>query len=291
VRMNVRGFFLVALFAAVLLQAGTVDAIIVKDADSTWNTTSENIPGNITALPRIIVEYPNSVFSSDLEDTPKNIPALPRIIVVYSNSIFSSYLEDAPENISASPRIIVEYSNSIFSSYLEDTPENITASSRIIVEYSNSIFSRNFTFPKELFNDTIPPIITNVTAMNITNNSATITWNTDEIADSLVHYGNVPGSYTESEDSPLFVKNHIIELTGLSSGTTYYYVVNSTDRSGNRNESSEYYFITPVKICGDVNCNKVVDMSDVIDLLYYVGYPGHLQCATSGQRTLTAMNG
>ena len=26
--------------------------------------------------------------------------------------------------------------------------------------------------------------------------------------------------------------------------------------------------------CGDVNCDKAVDMSDVIDLLYYVGYPG-----------------
>ncbi|MFZ2070900.1 MAG: C1 family peptidase [Halobacteriota archaeon] len=26
--------------------------------------------------------------------------------------------------------------------------------------------------------------------------------------------------------------------------------------------------------CGDVNCNEVVDMPDVIDLLYYVGYPG-----------------
>jgi len=25
--------------------------------------------------------------------------------------------------------------------------------------------------------------------------------------------------------------------------------------------------------CGDVNCDKAVDMSDVIDLLYYVGYP------------------
>ena len=29
------------------------------------------------------------------------------------------------------------------------------------------------------------------------------------------------------------------------------------------------------RICGDVNCDGAVDMSDVIDLLYYVGYPGH----------------
>jgi hypothetical protein len=28
-------------------------------------------------------------------------------------------------------------------------------------------------------------------------------------------------------------------------------------------------------MCGDMNCDEAVDMSDVIDLLYYVGYPGH----------------
>ena len=32
--------------------------------------------------------------------------------------------------------------------------------------------------------------------------------------------------------------------------------------------------LTTVWICGDVNGNEVVDMSDVIDLLYYAGYPG-----------------
>jgi len=32
--------------------------------------------------------------------------------------------------------------------------------------------------------------------------------------------------------------------------------------------------LTNIWMCGDVNCNEVVDISDVIDLLYYVGYPG-----------------
>ena len=27
----------------------------------------------------------------------------------------------------------------------------------------------------------------------------------------------------------------------------------------------------------DVNCDKAIDMSDVIDLLYYVGYPGQYE--------------
>ena len=32
--------------------------------------------------------------------------------------------------------------------------------------------------------------------------------------------------------------------------------------------------LTNIWTCGDVNCDRAVDMSDVIDLLYYVGYPG-----------------
>jgi len=239
-RMNIRVFILVVLFAALLLQAGTADAIIVKNATSIWNTTAENIPEDITASPRIIAEYPNSVFSSDL-DTPGNITAAPRIIAEYSNSI-SRFDLDTPGNIIAAPRIIAEYSNSIFSFDL-DTPGNIIAAPRIIAKNSNSIRSTNFAFPVALFNDTEPPVITNVTATNITDKSATIKWTTDEIATSLVEYGKTSGIYTESKDKSL-VKNHTIDLTGLLPDTRYYFVVNSTDRSGNSAESSEYYFNT-----------------------------------------------
>jgi hypothetical protein len=99
-------------------------------------------------------------------------------------------------------------------------------------------------FPKELINDTTSPLITNVTVTNITNNSATITWTTDEIADSVVHYGIESVIYTEIESDPLFVTNHSIAVTPLSPETNYYFVVNSTDRSGNSAESSEYRFST-----------------------------------------------
>ncbi len=240
--MNIRVFILAALFVAVLLQAGTADAtIIVKNASSIWNTTAENIPEDITASPRIIAEYPNSIFSSDL-DTPGNITALPRILVEYTNSI-SRFDLDTPGNITASPRIIAEYSNTI-SCFDLDTPGNITASPRIIAKNSNSIWNSNFAFPVELFNDTKSPVITNVTATNITDKSATIKWDTDEIATSLVKYGKTSGIYIESEEDTSRIKNHTIELTGLLLGTCYYFVVNSTDRSENSAESSEYNFTT-----------------------------------------------
>ncbi|RJS79013.1 hypothetical protein CW713_08860, partial [Methanophagales archaeon] len=99
-------------------------------------------------------------------------------------------------------------------------------------------------FPIKLMNDTTSPIITNITVINITNNSATVKWDTDEIADSVVKYGKAPGIYTEIERNPLFVGNHTIALAKLSPGTKYYFIVNSTDRSVNSAESLEYSFTT-----------------------------------------------
>ena len=87
----------------------------------------------------------------------------------------------------------------------------------------------------------------NATVANITNNSATITWTTDEIANSVVNYGIESGIYTEAESDPLFVINHLIALTLLSPETNYYFVVNSTDRSANSAESSESRFTTTVE--------------------------------------------
>ena len=103
----------------------------------------------------------------------------------------------------------------------------------------------NQTTKTEAVPDTTPPAITNVTAIGITMNSATISWDTDELSDSMVRYGTVPGSYVlTAYDATTDVTTHSITLTGLSASTTYYYVVNSTDQSGNSNESIEYSFTT-----------------------------------------------
>ena len=89
-----------------------------------------------------------------------------------------------------------------------------------------------------------PPIITNVTTTNITTNLATITWNTDEPSNSLVEYGIESGNYTLRKYDPENVTSHSVNLMGLLPNTTYYFIVNSTDRSGNSNESIEYNFTT-----------------------------------------------
>ncbi len=90
--------------------------------------------------------------------------------------------------------------------------------------------------------DTTPPQITNISS-TVTTSTATITWTTDEQANSTVYYGTTQATTSTSSSSSL-VTSHSITLTGLSSSTLYYYNVSSCDSSGNCNTSVQYTFTT-----------------------------------------------
>ena len=99
---------------------------------------------------------------------------------------------------------------------------------------SNSAFaSSNFTFRI----DTLNPSLDNINANSITENSATITWTTNEISNSTVYYSN---TLTNSD----YVLSHSITLTSLISNTTYYYNVSSCDLLNNCNTSMQFSFTT-----------------------------------------------
>jgi PGF-pre-PGF domain-containing protein len=108
----------------------------------------------------------------------------------------------------------------------------------------NAAESAEYSFTTQATPDTTPPIISNVTSTGITNNSATITWDTDESSDSLVKYGTTSEVYTSEEYNAAEVTSHNVSLTGLDAEATYYYLVSSTDSSGNAAESAEYSFTT-----------------------------------------------
>ncbi len=93
--------------------------------------------------------------------------------------------------------------------------------------------------------DETPPVISNVQVTNITATGATITWTTNENADSKVDYGLTAGPpYTDTETDGAMVTSHSIDLTGLSSGTTYHFRVRSGDGSGNEAFTSDAVFTT-----------------------------------------------
>jgi subtilisin family serine protease len=109
--------------------------------------------------------------------------------------------------------------------------------------------------------DTTPPIITNVASSAITSASATITWDTDELADSLVKYGIESGNYNLDAYDSADVAAHSVVLTELQSDTQYYYVVTSIDSSGNSAQSSEHTFTTTKEASGNSMHVNSIDMS------------------------------
>ena len=92
------------------------------------------------------------------------------------------------------------------------------------------------------------PVISNVQAVNITDTSADITWDTNENANSRVTYGTSIPPTTNQDDLTNYVLAHSVGLSGLSSCTTYYYSVTSADIAGNSttdtNGGGYYSFIT-----------------------------------------------
>jgi hypothetical protein len=80
--------------------------------------------------------------------------------------------------------------------------------------------------------DTTAPVISAVNAAAATS-SATITWNTDEPADSRISYGTAPTALAPGPADAALDSTHMLTLTGLSPNTTYYYRVRSEDGSGN----------------------------------------------------------
>ena len=80
--------------------------------------------------------------------------------------------------------------------------------------------------------DCTPPVITNVQVTGLTDASATITWTTNESANSRVTYGSAVPPGTLKDDASTYVTSHSMTLTGLSPCTRYYFSVTSADVVG-----------------------------------------------------------
>lgn len=102
--------------------------------------------------------------------------------------------------------------------------------------------------------ESTPPVISGIAAHPLGGGVATITWLTNEPADSHVEYGVAPNALTGNADDAGLLTSHSLELTGLLPGTSYYFRVRSADAVGNSATSPALpylplTFVTPSEPC------------------------------------------
>jgi len=118
----------------------------------------------------------------------------------------------------------------------------------VSADYEDDIFELDETNNnrEELWKcDTTPPkIILGPIVHEITQSSALIYWKTDEDCDGVVKFDSLAGLYGHVEEDTEIGKNHNVKLSGLKADTTYHFIVESRDVSGNDVKSKDYNFIT-----------------------------------------------
>lgn len=94
--------------------------------------------------------------------------------------------------------------------------------------------------------DETAPVISDVTSTDVASTTATITWDTDEDANSKVSYStdSAVESDVETESNSTLTMSHSLDLFALATSTEYFYFVESKDDAGNTATSSISSFTT-----------------------------------------------
>jgi phosphodiesterase/alkaline phosphatase D-like protein len=109
----------------------------------------------------------------------------------------------------------------------------------------NIAVSGDNTFTTPALPDTTPPTLSAISAGSITSSSVTISWTTNESADTQVQYGATSAYGSSTALDTTLTTTHSERLTGLTPSMTYHYRVLSKDAAGNLATSGDNTFITP----------------------------------------------
>lgn len=237
------------------LQSGTLYHFRVRSADSSGNQATSS-DGNFTTLaggditPPIIsdVAVSNITGSEATVTWTTNEPATSR--VEYGTTVgYGSNLSDATLAISHSITLIGLNSETLYHFRVLSEDES-----------ANEAASPDGTFTTL---DATPPIISDVSVINITETTARVTWTTDEPATSLVQYGTSE-TYGSEGSGPGLATSHSVLLIGLTADTLYHFRVVSGDAVGNSSAFPDQTFVTSPDITPPPNISnfRVIAVSE-----------------------------
>ncbi|MBM3498725.1 MAG: fibronectin type III domain-containing protein, partial [Armatimonadetes bacterium] len=88
-----------------------------------------------------------------------------------------------------------------------------------------------------------PPVIRNIRVKNITQNSADVSWDTDQPTTGLVDFGETT-AYGRRRLDPVLSRSHQVHLSQLVPHTDYHFRITATDAFGQRVSSADRLFRT-----------------------------------------------
>jgi hypothetical protein len=92
--------------------------------------------------------------------------------------------------------------------------------------------------------DTIPPVISNINTNTSILQTAIITWETDELAETKLVWGERRNNLQQVVYDFYFASNHELVLENLKENTAYYFKIIAKDQSGNESQSDILSFKT-----------------------------------------------
>jgi hypothetical protein len=122
----------------------------------------------------------------------------------------------------------------------QNTTYTITINTK---DFDENVNATNVSNTNETLPDITSPVISNVTVQSITNSSAQILLDTDELANATIEYGTTLALGSNASDAS-FALSHTIPLAGLSASTMYFFNVTSCDQYDNCMTSGPYNFTT-----------------------------------------------
>ena len=117
--------------------------------------------------------------------------------------------------------------------------------------------------------DTIPPVVLNASAANVSTASAVITWQTDEPSTSQVMICESSGGCTWTELDENLVTAHSVNVADLKPSTEYHFTATSTDAASNQGTAEGDFTTSSQSIAASlvisgINVSNVTDLAGTV---------------------------
>ncbi len=197
------------------------------------NSGDNNDQTGDTSAPKILSLHATNINETDVE------------IVIYTNEKATVKVEYGTTNTYGTTSTETTEFKAFNVVKLTGLTANTTYHYRVIVEdkSGNEKTSGDRMFKTDEVADTTVPTISNIQVTNITDTGATISWTTNENADSKVEYGTT-NTYGVSVTDGTMSTNHSKVINGLTQNTTYHFKVTSKDSDNNSTSSADATFKT-----------------------------------------------